>query len=74
MLTRTEIGMIADKVAEKLYDKTDELLTAKQCADWLGITVDALYGRCQRGQIPFKRKHGALYFSKNEVTEYYLND
>lgn len=74
MLTRTEISLIAEKVAELIHIKNDELLTAKQCAEWLGVSVDTLHSRCSRGHIPYHKKHKTLYFSKNEVMRYYLKD
>ena len=72
MLTRTEINLIAEKTAELVLSKSDELLSAKQCAERLGISTDALYSRVHRQQIPHKKKHDTLYFSWNEVKEYYL--
>lgn len=74
MLSRTEINLIAEKVAEFIHLKTDELMSAKQCASWLAISMEALYARVSRGQIPYHKKHDSLYFSKNEVTSYYLKD
>ena len=74
MLSRTEINLIAKRVAELIHLKSDELLTAKQCAEWLGISMKALYARVCRGQIPYHKRHDVLHFSKIEVTAYYLND
>lgn len=74
MLTRTEINMIAERTAEIVLSKSDELLTAKQCAERLGIKIEALYARVKRQQIPYHKKHDTLFFSKNEVTAYYLRD
>lgn len=74
MLSRTEINLIAERTAELILAKTDELLSAKQCAQKLGISIDALYARVYRKQIPYKKKHDTLYFSWNEVKEYYLKE
>lgn len=40
----------------------------------LGLTENAIRTRCSRGQIPHHKKHGNLYFSKDELTAYYLAD
>lgn len=74
MLSRTEINLIAEKVAELIHLKCDELMSAKQCAAWLGISVNTLHSKCSRGHIPYHKKHKTLYFSKNEVTTYYLKE
>lgn len=74
MLTRTEINLIAEKTAELVIAKTDELMTAKACADWLEISVKALYKRCETGRIPSHKKHGTVYFYKNEIQNYYKTD
>ena len=72
MLTLTEINLIAEATAKLILDQSDELLTTKSCAEMLGVTVGALHKRCASGTIPYHRKHGALYFSKKEVTSYYM--
>ncbi len=64
MLSRTEINLIAKRVAELIHLKSDELLTAKQCAEWLRISMKALYARVCRGQIPYHKRHDVLHFSK----------
>lgn len=73
MLTQFEVNKIADALAQRVGHK-DELMSVKQVAEYLGISEDAVRTRCYRGTIPCHRKHGTLYFSKDEVTEYYLND
>lgn len=74
MLTRAEINLISESVAEKLEIMKDELMSSKKCAEWLGISLNTLHKRCEKGKIPCHRKHNALYFSKREVTLYYLKD
>lgn len=73
MLTQYEINKIVDAVDKKIGNK-DELMNVNKVAEMLGISPDAVRTRCSRGTIPCHRRHGTLYFSKNEVTEYYLND
>ena len=71
MLTNFEINKIAEALAKKVGHK-DELLTIKQASEWLGLTENTIRCRCSRGTIPHHRTHGNLYFSKDEVTAYYL--
>ena len=74
MLTSQDIKTIQVIVNKAIEVGKDELLNTKKCAEWLGISVDALHKRCEKGKIPCHRKHGVLYFSKNEVYKYYLQD
>lgn len=74
MITRTEIDLIATRTAELIIEQTDEMMTAKACAAWLDITTDALYKRCETGRIPYHKKHGTVYFYKNEIQKYYKTD
>nr|DAJ47715.1 MAG TPA: helix-turn-helix domain protein [Caudoviricetes sp.] len=74
MLTRTEINMIAEKTAELISNRIDTVMDSKQCADYLGITVNALRKRCNDGKLPFHKRHGSLYFSRNEINDYLKND
>jgi|WetSurMetagenome_2_1015567.scaffolds.fasta_scaffold830840_2 hypothetical protein len=73
MLTPQEIRQIGQTVIKNIQPP-DELLSTKKCAELLGITTEALGKRCSRGTIPYHKKHGTVYFSKNEVTKYYTTD
>lgn len=50
----------------------DELLTVKEAAKFLGISVPTLYSKKSRGEIPVCKPAGSkkLFFSKMELTEY----
>lgn len=85
MLTRTEINLIADRVVERVVEllgdkmeafqkQNDEMMNSKQCAEWLGISVNTLHKRCESGIIPYRKRNGRLSFFKNEVQEYEKND
>ena len=49
-------------------------MTVETCAAYMGMTQDAIRKRCARGQIPFHKKDGHLYFSRNEVRAFYLEE
>lgn len=72
MLTCAEINRIAAKVAEQVMEQTDELMTTAQAAEFLGISVNALQLRRNRTDIPSHKKDGTIYYSKRELTQYYL--
>lgn len=72
MLTCHEINRIAAKVAEQVMEQTDELMTTAQAAEFLGISVNALQLRRNRTDIPSHKKDGTIYYSKRELTKYYL--
>ena len=74
MMTSSDINRLADKVAEKVLQNMDEILTPQQAADYLGISLNALQLRRNRTEIPSHKKDGAVYYSKRELTQYYLKE
>ena len=74
MLTTSEINRIAEATSELVIEKTDTMMTAKTCAAWLEISVSALHKRCEMRTIPYHKRHGTLYFYKNEIQKYYKMD
>lgn len=54
--------------------ETDQLLTVKEAADFLGITVATIYSKKSRGELPVCKPPGSkrLFFSKKALTEYVL--
>lgn len=72
-LSQWEIDRLAEAIVKRI-GRPDEILTSGQVAEMLGITEIAVRARCRRSQIPYHRKHGQLYFSKNELTDYYLSE
>lgn len=50
-------------------DKT--FLTAKEAAAYLGFSVNSLYNKCSRKQIPYyKPNAGKIYFRREELDEW----
>ena len=72
MLTPQDLRQISETVSKALEHGKDELLNTKKCAEWLGISVNTLQKRCCDKAIPYHKKGGLLFFSKNEITKYYL--
>ena len=71
MLTNYEIEKLAEAIVKRM-PKKDEILTPKQVAEMLDISVNAVRHRCSRGQLPYHKKSHSLYFSKDEITEFIL--
>lgn len=74
LLTPYEIDKLAESIVRKMGVRKDTILTTRQVAERLGLTEAAVRARCCRGQIPCHKKHGALYFSENELNDYYLTN
>lgn len=52
---------------------TIELITPKEVAKMLGISVSSLYRYLSNGDVPFSRVHvgrGAVRFDKEQVVQY----
>lgn len=48
----------------------DELLTVKQTAAFLKLTVPTIYSKVHRRELPFMKKGKRLYFSQKELLAY----
>lgn len=65
-------SQILDEAAIILQRKSDNVMTIKQVANYLGISVGAVRKRCQRNQLPYHRNANRLYFSRMEVDDVIL--
>lgn len=52
------------------FEKRDALLTIKQAADYLDVTVSYLYKRTSLLEIPFNKKGKRIYFLESELREW----
>ena len=73
-MTQNEIRRLARAVAEELAILQDEVMNTKKAAEYLGCSVRAVQDRVARNRIPCHRRGGKIYFSKQELTKYYLQD
>lgn len=53
-----------------LQPEADQLLTIKQAAEFLKLSVPTIYGLVSKSQVPVNKKGKRLYFSKQELTEW----
>ena len=49
---------------------SDNLLTIKQAAEFITLSVPTIYGLVQRSEIPVSKRGKRLYFSKQELTDW----
>lgn len=67
-LFRQELeNYFASNTANSNQDEADQLLTIKQTAELLSLSVPTIYGLVSRGEIPHSKKGKRLYFSKQEL-------
>ena len=50
--------------------ESDQLLTVKEAAEFLHLSVPTIYGFVSKAEIPFSKKGKRLYFSKLELMEW----
>ena len=50
--------------------EAEELLTVKQAAELLKLSVPTIYGYVQRQEIPVSKRGKRLYFSKQELLDW----
>ena len=54
------------------HPESDQLLTIKEAADFLHLSVPTIYGYVSRNEIPFSKRLNSkrLWFSKEELTNW----
>lgn len=55
---------------ENLQPETPDLLTIKQAADFITLSVPTIYGLVHHAEIPVNKRGKRLYFSKQELTDW----
>lgn len=72
VLRSADIREIAKQVAVELHKMQDEVMTITEVARLFDTTEKAIRTKCYRKQLPFNRKEGKYFFSKNEMTKILL--
>lgn len=72
ILRSADIKAIAKQVAAEMSEQNDSLLNINVVAEMLGKTRAAISKMCERGQLPFHKHHGCLYFSQKELNNFLL--
>jgi excisionase family DNA binding protein len=53
--------------------ESDKLLTIKQAAEIIHLSVPTIYGLVQRSEVPVCKRGKRLYFSKQELTAWIMS-
>lgn len=53
-------------------NEADQLLTIKEAAKILHLTVPTIYGFVSRSEIPYSKKSKRLYFSKQQLLDWIM--
>jgi excisionase family DNA binding protein len=56
-----------------LQPESDKLLTIKQAAEIIHLSVPTIYGLVQRSEVPVCKRGKRLYFSKQELTAWIMS-
>lgn len=51
-------------------EPVEQLFNVQQTANFLGLTSATIYSKVSRKELPFMKRNGRLYFSKQELLEY----
>ena len=62
--------IILDKNTQEYKPTSDKLLTIKEAADYLNLSVPTIYGLVSKRKIPFMKRSKRLYFSNEELMDY----
>jgi excisionase family DNA binding protein len=51
-------------------DKTEQILTIQEAAEFLSLTVPTMYSKVSKGELPVMKRSKRLYFSRTELLDY----
>lgn len=54
----------------KVIEEQEQLLSVKEAADFLNLSVPTIYSKVNRAELPSMKQGNRLYFSNKELTEY----
>lgn len=70
-MTNEELSKIADMVTARTLYATKNILTSKEAAQYLGVSMSYLYHLTMRQEIPYYKPTGVkCYFDKKELEEW----
>lgn len=69
-LTNIERLLQSKLIESPATNQQDDLLTTPQAAKFLGLSVQTIYGKVKRSEIPVCKRGKLLYFSKNELADW----
>ena len=70
-MTQEEIELIADMVTANITNAHKEVLTCKEAAKYMGISLSYLYKLTMNGDIPHYKPMGKIcYFNRRELEQW----
>ncbi|MBN1185458.1 MAG: helix-turn-helix domain-containing protein [Bacteroidales bacterium] len=68
VIKKLELWKIDSKQSAKSLN--NDLLTVKDAAQFLHLTVPTVYSKVSRGELPVMKRSKRLYFSREDLMEY----
>ena len=62
--------LIIENQEQTLAEQPEQLLTIKEAAQFLKLTVPTIYSKVSKGELPVMKRGKRLYFSSTELMEY----
>jgi len=62
--------LLNEKSSEASKDNSDKLLTVDQAAEYLNLSVQTIYIKKRKGELPFMKQGKRLYFSSKDLMDF----
>jgi excisionase family DNA binding protein len=62
--------LLLNRKEQQPKEPTEKLLTVKQAAEFLTLSVPTMYSKVSRGELPVMKRGKRLYFSQKELLAY----
>ena len=73
-LEKMIIVLHEEKSNDANEENSSELMTAKQTAKFLDLTIPTIYSKTCRNELPFIKKDKRIYFLRSELLNYLKSD
>lgn len=62
--------LLIEKQEQPHIEQPEKLLTIKEAAQFLNLTVPTIYSKVSKGELPVMKRSKRLYFSSIQLMEY----
>ncbi len=62
--------LLLEKQEQQLQAPSEKLLSIKEAADFLNLTVPTIYSKVSRNELPYMKQGKRLYFSSTDLMNY----
>lgn len=63
-------SLLVPKVGLAQSEESDQLMGVPEAAQLLGLSVQIVYGKVSKGELPVMKRSKKLYFSKKDLMDY----